>query len=160
MVDLRLLADRLNWLPVINDAGEVIPPLSPVRWTHLDADGYYHIDLPDDDSGMDEIGISQLGTIPVDGYGQFTLDLPWFVRYKSSGDGGGTPAVGEDWGPKDGLLEITNDRTGYKIKSDPIRVLKDLSAADPETTGFLAVYVTLGSATVEIPECVSLVDVV
>jgi hypothetical protein len=101
--------DLIDWFPVRNRSGEVIPSCGLVLVTGMDADtdDVAEVDQPDTDDDP-RVAVLGRGVVLDDGYGEATFDNRVVVAYDEAD---GTPASGEEWGVKAGNWKL---RSGYK----------------------------------------------
>lgn len=96
---------RQTWFPFRNDAGAEVPAFAVMGISGAIARGASRVAtcvFPDDLSARPPHYYAVNGpvVVPNGGYGQASLlnTMPWWALYAT---GDGTPAVGEEWGPRD-----------------------------------------------------------
>jgi hypothetical protein len=101
-----------NWLPIVNDSGEIIPANSLVRATGVDAaTGFLSVAKPttDGDPRVLIVGATQ---VPVGGRSVATYDLRHEIAYEQDD---GEPAAGETWGAAVGSWTARKNKAGFTI---------------------------------------------
>ena len=116
--------DQVRWLAALNVSGAEIPPFGVVRLVEMNTDGQFEVDYPEQDSYPFGLAFNGPTTIPIDGTGSVTTDLPFWARFEpSEGSGSGPaggdndPIAGEIWGPVAGSFSLAGNQTGFRVLS-------------------------------------------
>lgn len=136
--------DKQRWFPIINAAGELIPPFSIVRLTDgerlTEEEGYrVHVEAKKPNGSDSILAITGQVSIPYDGTatakGKATQDYPAWVAYDPSE---GTPANGDLYGAVSGQWHASPDGTDFEVigpavtDGDQSRVLvRGISSGNP-----------------------------
>lgn len=94
---------------VVNKSGEAVPAYGVMQVNGFDLEDTAEIIKPDTDSGK-LIIVNGPSMIPINGDGEGTIDMPWWVLFNASD---GTPANNEQWGAKSGSWKLHKGKVGF-----------------------------------------------
>jgi hypothetical protein len=106
-------ANSIRWLSFRNDAGEPIPPFAVLRPTGVvtvQGQAVLTVARPNADGGSFYFFNGPFA-VDAGGFGSCTGDFPCFAAY----DTADVPALGQQWGAKNGSWLLEKGHTGYKI---------------------------------------------
>jgi hypothetical protein len=106
-------ANSIRWLSFRNDTGEPIPPFAVLRPTGVvtvQGQAVLTVARPNADGGSFYFFNGPFA-VDAGGFGSCTGDFPCFAAY----DTADVPALGQQWGAKNGSWLLEKGHTGYKI---------------------------------------------
>lgn len=108
-----------RWFDYINNSSEVIPAGAVLRVSSAAAHTSqgqtrpaYTVAKPDAVGAQFRHAINDLDRVPAGGYGRCTFEGPVLALYD---DAGGTPGLGEAWGPNNNSWKLTKRIGGFVI---------------------------------------------
>src|SRR3990167_10117675 len=116
MTPFDLQAAPPRWLDFRNDSGEEIPAFGIIRLTGValpeTGELVYTGDKPNTYGSQYSHAINSDAIVPDNGYGKCTLTFPAVAVYDSAD---GTPAFGEQWGPRNATWKLKKNTGGFRV---------------------------------------------
>lgn len=108
MINVTSALASVRFVLCQNTSGEVIPAFAVMRITGF-SNGALQVAKPNAAS-MTKVAINGPAAIEIAGFGNATLDSPYFVLYET---GDGTPVLGDAWGTENGGWKLRAANEGF-----------------------------------------------